>query len=59
MSCTHDNSKCTDTRAMPGYRKRRYKCLDCGERYSTIEVVVATPEAGIKSLLDQLKQDIK
>ena len=38
MECKHMNSKCLDSRPYYEYRRRRYECLDCGKRYSTVEI---------------------
>lgn len=35
--CRH-TFKCTDSRKVDGYRRRRYRCMKCGFRESTIEV---------------------
>ena len=36
--CNADNSKVINSRQQDGYRWRRYKCLSCGERYTTREI---------------------
>jgi len=36
--CEHKESKCIDTRAIEGGRKRRYVCNNCGERWTTVEL---------------------
>ena len=42
MKCLHcgsDNTTVIDSRPLKiGYRRRRYKCLDCGTRFTTMEV---------------------
>jgi transcriptional regulator NrdR family protein len=60
MPCKHTATKCIDSRARraggDAYRTRRYQCLDCGLRFSTVEVPVElTPKVpGIKSLRAEL-----
>lgn len=39
-NCNSDQSMVIDSRQMPQYRYRRQKCLACGERFSTKEIVV-------------------
>ena len=36
-SCGSENSSCYDTRQMGSVRRRRYKCLSCGNRFATRE----------------------
>jgi len=38
--CQHLNSRCVDSRMREGYRRRRYKCDACGQKFSTVEVRV-------------------
>ena len=38
--CRHANLKCVDSRPKDGWRYRRYKCLSCGVRMTTVEVLV-------------------
>lgn len=36
--CAHEKSKCVDSRPFAGYRRRRYECVSCKWRWSTVEV---------------------
>jgi len=38
--CKSYQVSCIDSRQHPDYRNRRYKCLDCSKRFSTMEVIV-------------------
>lgn len=51
--CQHTRRKCVDTRHPDGYTRRRYKCYTCGEKFSTVEVIVHL-NAG-QNALDALK----
>lgn len=38
-NCGKDNTTVIDSRPLKiGYRRRRYKCLECGTRFTTLEV---------------------
>jgi len=37
-TCTHPITIVIDTRPCDGYIRRRRKCLDCKERWSTLEI---------------------
>jgi transcriptional regulator NrdR family protein len=39
-NCEKDNKKCIDSRDKGNYRRRRYECLECGDRWSTAEVQI-------------------
>jgi transcriptional regulator NrdR family protein len=39
-NCKSDQTAVIDSRQFKAYRRRRYKCLECGERFTTKEVVV-------------------
>ena len=41
LDCKHPKSVVTDSRHRQGYKYRRRECKICGERYNTIEVIVA------------------
>jgi len=58
--CAHLKASCIDTRRhKDGYRIRRYRCLDCNERYSSVEVVVGQLVKGKgPSPLDLLKKKL-
>ena len=36
--CGYDHSACKDSRQRQMWRWRRYECLACGERFTTVEV---------------------
>lgn len=38
--CCTENTACIDSRQQGFVRRRRYKCLECGERFTTQERVV-------------------
>lgn len=38
--CYTENTSCIDSRQQGFVRRRRYKCLECGERFTTQERVV-------------------
>ena len=38
--CGSDDNNCLDSREAQAYRRRRYACHSCGERFTTHEVVV-------------------
>lgn len=38
--CHTENTACIDSRQQGFVRRRRYKCLECGERFTTQERVV-------------------
>jgi transcriptional regulator NrdR family protein len=38
--CTHEVSKCIDSRPFTDCRNRRYRCVDCGHVWSTIEIPI-------------------
>ena len=38
-NCKSDQTLVTDSRQLELYRRRRYKCLECGERFTTKEAV--------------------
>lgn len=40
--CNSANVNIINSRQCCEYRRRRYKCLDCDNRFSTVEVVVPT-----------------
>lgn len=43
MDCPYCNStqtKCLDSRQQPLYRRRRYECFNCNQRFTTHEIVV-------------------
>ena len=43
--CHTENTSCIDSRQQGFVRRRRYKCLECGERFTTQErVVTKKPE---------------
>ena len=44
MSCEHKNYQTLDTRAGEGVirKRRRCKCADCGETFTTVEVAIET-----------------
>lgn len=35
--CKHDNTHAIDSREKNNTRRRRYECLDCGHRFTTLE----------------------
>lgn len=35
--CNSENTRCHESRQQPLYRRRRYTCLDCNERFTTKE----------------------
>ena len=37
INCKSTNTSVIDTREVRAARRRRYKCRDCGERFSTLE----------------------
>lgn len=45
VSCAFGKVTCIDTLPLPdvNQRRRRYKCLGCGSRFTTVEAVVAGP----------------
>lgn len=45
-SCNHERAKCYNSRKRGEARWRRYKCLDCGHRWTTVEVEVDAKGAG-------------
>jgi len=48
LKCNHKKAKCVDSRVnINGIRHRRYQCINCGVRYSTIELRV--PEGSKKT----------
>lgn len=51
--CTHDNTKCINSRPIgKGYRRRRYKCLDCDKRFSSIEIPVHRDNDFMRKLVE-------
>ena len=41
QACLSENAYCIDSREVStNARRRRYKCTDCGHRFSTIEVII-------------------
>lgn len=58
IKCPKDNSRltCISTRGREAYTARRYQCLECGLRLSTIEQVVEDVSKGKR--LSRAKQDI-
>ena len=41
QACSSENAYCIDSREVStNARRRRYKCTDCGHRFSTIEVII-------------------
>ena len=41
QACLSKNAYCIDSREVStNARRRRYKCTDCGNRFSTIEVMI-------------------
>lgn len=40
-SCHSNNFKCRNSRPFNSYIRRRRECLECGERWSTIEITEA------------------
>ena len=43
MNCPYCNSSqtvCSDSRQQETYRRRRYKCLNCEQRFTTHEIYV-------------------
>jgi len=40
MICAHERVEVIDARGLRGHRRRRYRCIDCDYRYSTIEMPV-------------------
>ena len=65
VECGHKNSKVTDSRPAKGYIRRRRECKDCGERYSTVEIITtgrsvqAVPNAIRNSVRNELLAEIK
>ena len=57
--CNHKKTKVIDSRKIREGVRRRYKCLSCGERWSTVEVIVDTSKCknGFNSY-DALKKEI-
>jgi len=56
--CGHRSVKTIDTRVLAdGNRRRRYRCKECGDRWSTIELqteyAVGKPGTGLDSLRAQ------
>jgi len=47
VTCEHKNTSCINSRARADHRYRRYECKDCGERYSTIEVIIKNANKGV------------
>lgn len=41
--CEHEKVKCINSRDVDGDTRRRYKCLGCGYRYTTIEIRLDRP----------------
>lgn len=37
INCKSMNTRAINSREARGVRRRRYKCLECGERFSTLE----------------------
>lgn len=40
-----ETASCIDSRLVARYRRRRYKCLECGTRFSTREIMVEEHKA--------------
>ena len=55
--CDHRRSRCVDTRKKHGERVRRHKCIDCGHRWSTVELEVKNP-TNAKSSTEQVRDEI-
>ena len=57
--CEHLRTQCLDSRPYREYRRRRYECLDCGERFSTIEVRMDNLRrgGGYQDAMDLLRND--
>ena len=58
-SCKHIKVKCIDSRPKGGHRYRRYKCLHCGVRFSTVELRVEKSSCGGDTVLDSLRQEMR
>lgn len=57
QKCLHINTTVYDSRAGRRYmsiRKRRHKCLDCGERFTTHEIKEADLTSYVKMIKDNL-----
>lgn len=55
--CGHENAKVVDTRECKRVkRRRRYLCPDCGERFTTAEVIVATERYNRRNSTDVLRE---
>lgn len=51
MICEHPHADCVDTkRRAGGYRYRRYRCRDCGERFSTVELRIDAEGPGRRAV---------
>jgi len=53
--CKHDRRSNIDSRKHDDYTRRRYLCRDCGEKFSTVEVIVDMnrTQPALKSLRQQ------
>lgn len=64
--CKHTNDKCIDSRRTNEGRRRRYVCIDCGYRYTTVEYVIPLKKnrvriarkSNIPQLADEFEGDI-
>ena len=43
QKCKHERTHCYDSRKYETYRRRRYECLDCGKRFTTVETEISLP----------------
>lgn len=58
-SCAHKNRKNIDSRPVVGGRRRRYECLDCKERFSTMEILIDNVKRGHKNkMINQLQKQL-
>lgn len=60
--CIHDKTICIDSRKGEGYIRRRRKCIECGHRYTTVEVEIFLPKykkrLGNRSVWDLLREQL-
>jgi transcriptional regulator NrdR family protein len=54
--CGSDNSRCVDSRQRALTRRRRYECIRCGARFSTVEIWEERMEESRKRILQAAQE---
>ncbi len=48
MTCSHKNKRVVDSRFRHGYRFRCLECVDCGLRFISMEIFIASYEKRVR-----------